>query len=69
MTTVDSRRYWLMARAAITREFDEALAGFDALLTPATRTAAPVVADIDQSTTAAIFTRPINLIRAHRMRL
>ena len=49
-------------RAAITREFDEALAGFDALLTPATRTAAPVVADIDQSTTAAIFTRPINLI-------
>ena len=49
-------------RAAITREFDEALAGFDALLTPATRTAAPVVTDIDQSTTAAIFTRPINLI-------
>jgi len=49
-------------RAAITREFDAALAGFDALLTPATRTAAPVVADIDQSTTAAIFTRPINLI-------
>ena len=49
-------------RAAITREFDEALAGFDALLTPAVRTAAPIVADIDQSTTAAIFTRPINLI-------
>ena len=49
-------------RAAVTREFDEALVGFDALLTPATRTAAPVVADIDQSTTAAIFTRPINLI-------
>ena len=49
-------------RAAITREFDEALAGFDALLTPATRTAAPVVADIDQGTTAAVFTRPINLI-------
>ena len=49
-------------RAAITREFDEALTGFDALLTPATRAAAPIVADIDQSTTAAIFTRPINLI-------
>ena len=49
-------------RAAVTREFDEALAGFDALLTPTTRTAAPVVADIDQRTTAAIFTRPINLI-------
>ena len=49
-------------RAAVKREFDTALTGDDALLTPATRTAAPVVADIDQSTTAAIFTRPINLI-------
>ena len=49
-------------RAAVKREFDTALTGVDALLTPATRTAAPVVADIDQSTTAAIFTRPINLI-------
>ena len=49
-------------RAAVKREFDEALAGVDALLTPAARTAAPVVAEIDQSTTAAIFTRPFNLI-------
>ena len=49
-------------RAAVRREFDAALAGVDALLTPSIRTAAPVVADIDQSTTAAIFTRPINLI-------
>ena len=49
-------------RAAVKREFDAALAGVDALLTPATCTAAPVVADIDQSTTAAIFTRPVNLI-------
>ena len=49
-------------RASIKRAFDEALAGVDALLTPAARTAAPVVADIDQSTTAAIFTRPFNLI-------
>ena len=49
-------------RAAVKREFDAALAGVDALLTPAVRTAAPVVADIDQSTTAAIFTRPFNLI-------
>ena len=49
-------------RAAITCEFEAALAGIDALLTPATCTAAPVVADIDQGTTAAIFTRPINLI-------
>ena len=49
-------------RAAITCEFEAALAGIDTLLTPATCTAAPVVADIDQGTTAAIFTRPINLI-------
>ena len=49
-------------RAAIKREFDAALGGVDALLTPGSRTAAPVVADIDQSTTAAIFTRPFNLI-------
>ena len=51
-------------RAAIRREFDAALdrAGADALLTPAARTAAPAVAYIDQSTTAATFTRPFNLI-------
>ena len=49
-------------RAAVKREFDEALAGVDALLTPAVRTAAPVVAEIDQTTTAAIFTRPFNLV-------
>ena len=49
-------------RAAVKREFDAALAGVDALLTPGTCSAAPVVADIDQSTTAAIFTRPVNLV-------
>ena len=49
-------------RAAIKRAFDRALVGVDALLTPAARTAAPAVADIDQGTTAAIFTRPFNLI-------
>ena len=49
-------------RAAVKRTFDEALASVDALLTPATRTAAPVVAEIDQSTTAANITRPFNLI-------
>ena len=51
-----------LERAQIKREFNAALAGVDALLTPATCTAAPVVADIDQSTTAAQFTRPVNLI-------
>ena len=49
-------------RAAVKREFDAALAGVDALLTPTTCTVAPVVADIDQGTTAAHFTRPINLV-------
>ena len=51
-------------RAAIKREFDAALfgAGVDALLTPAARTPAPVVSEIDQGTTAAVFTRPFNLI-------
>ena len=51
-------------RAAIKREFDAALAGAgaDALLTPAARTPAPAVTEIDQSTTAATFTRPFNLI-------
>ena len=51
-----------LERAQVKREFNAALAGVDALLTPATCTAAPVVADIDQSTTAAQFTRPVNLI-------
>jgi len=51
-----------LERAAVKREYDAALAGVDALLTPVVRTAAPVVADIDQSTTAAIFTRLINII-------
>lgn len=49
-------------RAVVKREYDAALAGVDALLTPAVRTAAPAVADIDQSTTAAIFTRLVNVI-------
>ena len=53
-----------LERTRIKREFDTALAGVDALLTPATCTAAPMVADIDQSTTAARFTRPVNLIDA-----
>ena len=51
-----------LERAAVKREYDAALAGVDALLTPAVRTAAPVVADIDQGTTAAIFTRLVNVI-------
>ena len=37
-----------------------AMEGFDALLMPATLTPAPVVAEIDQSTTPAYFTRMVN---------
>jgi aspartyl-tRNA(Asn)/glutamyl-tRNA(Gln) amidotransferase subunit A len=52
----------LRERDAIEREFDDALAEVDALLTPTTASVAPPVAAIDQSGTAAGFTRPINLV-------
>ena len=43
-------------------EFAESLAGVDALLIPTTGTAAPAVIDVDQSGTAARYTRWVNLI-------
>lgn len=52
----------LKKRAEVKREFDAALAGYDALLTPSTATAAPTVDSIDQSKTPAIFTRAVNLL-------
>jgi aspartyl-tRNA(Asn)/glutamyl-tRNA(Gln) amidotransferase subunit A len=52
----------LREKEAIKREFDTALANADALLTPTTATAAPRVDAIDQSGTAAGFTRPVNLL-------
>ena len=52
----------LREREAVKREFAAALEGADALLTPTTATVAPPVASIDQSGTAAGFTRPVNLI-------
>ena len=52
----------LREREEIKREFDAALAGVDALLTPTTAIVAPPVASIDQSTTPAIFTRIANLL-------
>jgi len=52
----------LKKRADLKRAFDVALAGYDALLTPTTATPAPVVAEIDQSTTPAIFTRAVNVL-------
>lgn len=52
----------LRERDRIKREFEAALSDVDALLTPTTAGVAPPVDAIDQSGTAAGFTRPINLI-------
>ena len=52
----------LRERDRIKRECSAALADVDALLTPTTASVAPPVDAIDQSGTAAGFTRPINLI-------
>jgi aspartyl-tRNA(Asn)/glutamyl-tRNA(Gln) amidotransferase subunit A len=61
---VSARDYLLLLREReqLKRDWYRAMAGCDALLTPTTLTAAPRVADIDQSGTAAIFTRAINLV-------
>lgn len=61
---MSARDYLLTLREKdrIKREFDAALAEVDALLTPTTAIVAPPVAAIDQSGTAAGFTRPFNLI-------
>jgi aspartyl-tRNA(Asn)/glutamyl-tRNA(Gln) amidotransferase subunit A len=52
----------LREREAIKREFDAALSHVDALLTPTTASVAKAIASIDQRTTAAGFTRPVNLL-------
>jgi len=59
-----ARNYLLALREQqqIKVEFDRALDGIDALLTPTTAEPAPRIEDIDQSGTAARFTRPVNLI-------
>lgn len=61
---VSARDYLLLLREReqLKRDWAKALAGCDALLTPTTLTAAPRVADIDQSGTAAVITRAINLV-------
>jgi aspartyl-tRNA(Asn)/glutamyl-tRNA(Gln) amidotransferase subunit A len=61
---VSARDYLLLLREReqLKRDWSKALSGCDALLTPSTLTAAPRVADIDQSGTAAVFTRAINLV-------
>ncbi len=52
----------LAERDAVKARFEAALAGADALLTPTVATPAPPVDSIDQSGTAATYTRPINLV-------
>ena len=61
---VSAREYQLILREkeAIKREFSHALDGIDAVLTPTTATPAPLVDSIDQTGTAAGFTRPFNLL-------
>ena len=43
-------------------EVAAATAGIDAYLTPGTTGGAPAIADIDQSTTPAVYTRMVNLL-------
>ena len=52
----------LHQQQAIKAEFATALQGFDALLTPTMAEPAIPVADVDQSSTPAVFTRFVNLI-------
>lgn len=52
----------LRKRETVKLEFDAALAGYDALLTPTVATPAVPVDSIDQSTTPAGFTRTVNLL-------
>jgi aspartyl-tRNA(Asn)/glutamyl-tRNA(Gln) amidotransferase subunit A len=52
----------LKKKKELKQAFADALAGYDALLTPTTATPAPVVSEIDQSTTPALFTRMVNVL-------
>ncbi len=52
----------LQEREALKRQWNAALEGMDALLTPTTAQAAPRVEDIDQKGTAATYTRAVNLV-------
>ncbi len=62
--TISARDYQLMLaeREQQQREFAEALADTDALLTPTAQTPALPLDRVDQSTTAAYFTRPGNYL-------
>ena len=61
---MSARDYLILQREreALKRDWNAALAGVDALLTPGAATTAPRVEDIDQKGSAAIYTRAINLV-------
>ena len=61
---MSARDYLLLLRGQqqIKKSFLEALEGFDALITPTTAQPALKLVEIDQSGSAAGFTRPVNLI-------
>jgi aspartyl-tRNA(Asn)/glutamyl-tRNA(Gln) amidotransferase subunit A len=52
----------LRLRQDLMRDVNFLVSSIDAWITPATCTVAPPVADIDQSTSPAVFTRPVNLL-------
>jgi aspartyl-tRNA(Asn)/glutamyl-tRNA(Gln) amidotransferase subunit A len=52
----------LQAMSSYREDFERTLVGVDAVLTPGTHAAAPIAEEIDQSGTAAGFTRPFNFI-------
>lgn len=43
-------------------EFNQAIRGFDAILTPTTTTTAPIISDVDQAVSPGHFTRPFNYL-------
>ena len=59
---ISSKEYpaGLEARERMKLDFNAAIAGVDAVLTPTMVAPAPVVASIDQATTPAVFTRWVN---------
>jgi aspartyl-tRNA(Asn)/glutamyl-tRNA(Gln) amidotransferase subunit A len=60
--SIRAYRRAVQQRISISRLFDEALAGVDALLTPTTTTGAIPLEDVDEQATASIFTRFVNLL-------
>ncbi|MBT6277292.1 MAG: amidase [Chromatiales bacterium] len=61
-TTATEYLHMLRERESIKATIETAIIGFDAVLTPSTLGAAPVVAEIDQNDTPATFTRFVNFM-------